>query len=168
MLTLKQEFTLAEGQGARAIWHDPGRFTPRGDHRSPFHSTGGWQPSPVPLIAGRRASLANRKGWEDDVAVVSLPLGFGEIGEWGHRDYKRLLFVKTLANTLSLVVSENAVALLPDYLTQIPSPGVAVRTIVDAGATWDFLVVWQRGSTPPPMRAFLDALTVPVGKRPHE
>jgi DNA-binding transcriptional LysR family regulator len=75
---------------------------------------------------------------------------------------------ETLANTLSLVVSENAVAFVPDYVRQILTPGVAVRPIVDPGATWDFLVVWQRGPTPPPMRAFLGALTLPVGKQPHE
>jgi DNA-binding transcriptional LysR family regulator len=76
----------------------------------------------------------------------------------------KLRFVRygeTLANVLSLVVSENAVALVPDYVRQIPTPGVGVRPIVDAGAIWDFLVVWQRGPTPPPMRAFLGALMVP-------
>ena len=74
----------------------------------------------------------------------------------------------SLANTLSLVVSEHAVAIVPDYVRQVPAPGVAVRAIVDAGATWDFLVVWQRGPTSPPMRAFLGALTVPVDTRPDE
>ena len=69
---------------------------------------------------------------------------------------------ESLANTLSLVVSEHSVAIVPDYLRQIPTPGVAVRPIVDAGATWDFLVVWQRGRTALPMRAFLGALRVSV------
>jgi LysR family transcriptional regulator, benzoate and cis,cis-muconate-responsive activator of ben and cat genes len=75
---------------------------------------------------------------------------------------------ESLANTLSHIVSEQAIAIVPEYVRQIPTPGVAVRPIVDAGATWDFLVVWQRGPTPPPMRAFLGALTVPDLKRPHE
>ena len=70
---------------------------------------------------------------------------------------------ESLAETLSLIVSEHAVALVPDYVRQIPAPGVTVRPIVDAGATWDFLAVWQRGRTPPPIRAFLGALAVPVG-----
>jgi hypothetical protein len=65
-------------------------------------------------------------------------------------------------------VSEHAVALVPDYVRQIPTPGVAVRPIVDAGATWDFLVVWQRAPTSPPMRAFLGALSVPVDKQSDE
>jgi LysR family transcriptional regulator, benzoate and cis,cis-muconate-responsive activator of ben and cat genes len=72
-------------------------------------------------------------------------------------------YVESLAETLSLIVSEHAVALVPDYVRQIPAPGVTVRPIVDAGATWDFLAVWQRGRTPVPIPAFLGALTVPVG-----
>ena len=75
---------------------------------------------------------------------------------------------ESLANTLSLVVSEHSVAIVPDYLRQIPTPGVAVRPIVDAGATWDFLVVWQRGRTALPMRAFLGALRVSVDNPPYE
>jgi DNA-binding transcriptional LysR family regulator len=69
---------------------------------------------------------------------------------------------ESLANTLSLVVSEHAVALVPDYVRQVLAPGVAVRPIVDAGATWDFLAIWQRGRTSPPIRAFVGALTVPL------
>ena len=75
---------------------------------------------------------------------------------------------ESLANTLSLVVSEHAVAIVPDYVRHVPVPGVAVRPIVDAGATWDFLVVWQRGRTSSPMRAFLGALTVPIDKQPDK
>ena len=55
---------------------------------------------------------------------------------------------ESLAETLSLIVSEHAVALVPDYVRQIPAQGVTVRPIVDAGATWDFLAVWQRGRIP--------------------
>jgi DNA-binding transcriptional LysR family regulator len=69
---------------------------------------------------------------------------------------------ESLANTLSLVVSEHAVAVVPDYVRQFPAPEVVVRPIVDAGATWDFLAIWQRGRTSQPIREFVGALTVPL------
>jgi DNA-binding transcriptional LysR family regulator len=63
---------------------------------------------------------------------------------------------------VSLVVSEHAVAVVPDYVRQFPAPEVVVRPIVDAGATWDFLAIWQRGRTSQPIREFVGALTVPL------
>jgi hypothetical protein len=38
--------------------------------------------------------------------------------------------------------------------------GVAMVPLSDTKATWDFLVVWQRGRTPKSLRVLLDALAV--------
>ncbi|MBV9275245.1 MAG: LysR family transcriptional regulator [Verrucomicrobia bacterium] len=65
----------------------------------------------------------------------------------------------SLSNTFTLVVSEGAVALLPGYLKDFPVAGVAMLPVSDPKATWDFLVVWQRGRTSKSLRALLDALT---------
>ena len=64
----------------------------------------------------------------------------------------------SLAHALSLVVSENAVGLFPQFVSDEAAPGVVMRPIADAHAKWDFLVVWQRGRATAPMRALLDAL----------
>jgi DNA-binding transcriptional LysR family regulator len=64
----------------------------------------------------------------------------------------------SLSNTFTLVASEGAVALLPGYLKNFPVAGVAMLHLSDPKATWDFLVVWQRGRTAKPLRALLDAL----------
>jgi hypothetical protein len=58
----------------------------------------------------------------------------------------------------TLVVSEGAVALVPSYLKHFPVAGVAMVELLDKKATWDFLVVWQRGRTAKPLRELLDAL----------
>jgi DNA-binding transcriptional LysR family regulator len=64
----------------------------------------------------------------------------------------------SLSNTFTLVVSEGAVTLLPGYLQNFLVAGVAMLQLSDPKATWDFLVVWQRGRTAKSLRALLDAL----------
>jgi DNA-binding transcriptional LysR family regulator len=64
----------------------------------------------------------------------------------------------TVSHMFSLVSSEGAVCLVPAYMKNNPSAGVAMVPIADADAVWDFLVVWQRGRTSPPLRALIDAL----------
>jgi len=39
-----------------------------------------------------------------------------------------------------------------------PTAGVAMVPLSDARATWDFLIVWQRGKTSAALRALLEAL----------
>ncbi len=51
----------------------------------------------------------------------------------------------TVSNMFTLINSEGAVALAPAYLALYPSSGVRAVMLSDAKATWDFLVVWQRG-----------------------
>lgn len=65
----------------------------------------------------------------------------------------------SITEGFALIVSEGAVTLLPDYFTGEAPPGVALRPISDSHARWDFLILWQRGRTPPTTRAFLRALS---------
>lgn len=65
---------------------------------------------------------------------------------------------ESLAHGLSTVVTEDAVALLPDYATRTPVPGVAFRPLNDARARWELVVAWQRGKTSEPLRVLLASL----------
>jgi hypothetical protein len=64
----------------------------------------------------------------------------------------------SVSNLFTLIVSEGAVALIPSYLKHFPVAGVAMVELLDRKATWDFLVVWQRGRTANSLRELLDAL----------
>lgn len=64
----------------------------------------------------------------------------------------------SLAHALSLVVTEQAVALVPGYVKDMPVAGVVMRPIADPGVSWDFYVVWQRGRVPAPVRVLVGAL----------
>ena len=63
-----------------------------------------------------------------------------------------------VSNMFTLIGSEGAVTLVPAYLRGFPVAGVAMVQLSDTKATWDFLVVWQRGRTAKSLRALLDAL----------
>jgi DNA-binding transcriptional LysR family regulator len=64
----------------------------------------------------------------------------------------------SLSNMFTLIGSEGAVTLVPAYLKSFPVAGVAMVQLSDTKATWDFLVVWQRGRTAKSLRTLLDAL----------
>ncbi|HEX3443521.1 MAG TPA: LysR family transcriptional regulator [Chthoniobacterales bacterium] len=64
----------------------------------------------------------------------------------------------SVSNMFTLIGSEGAVTLVPAYLKSFPVAGVAMVQLSDTKATWDFLVVWQRGRTAKSLRALLDAL----------
>jgi DNA-binding transcriptional LysR family regulator len=66
----------------------------------------------------------------------------------------------SLSNMFTLIGSEGAVTLVPAYLKSFPVAGIAMVPLSDSKATWDFLVVWQRGRTAKSLRALLDALAV--------
>jgi DNA-binding transcriptional LysR family regulator len=65
----------------------------------------------------------------------------------------------TVSQAFTLISSEGAVTLGPDYLKNFPSTNVAMVPLADAKATWDFLVVWQAGRTPGALHALLDSLS---------
>ena len=64
-----------------------------------------------------------------------------------------------ITNVLSRVVSETGVTLVPSYLSEFPHPGVSLVPVKDATASWDFILLWQRGRIPDATRALIDALT---------
>jgi DNA-binding transcriptional LysR family regulator len=64
----------------------------------------------------------------------------------------------SLSHTLSLLVAENAVTLLPALVAKMVAPGVTFRPLRDRGAKWDLLVAWQRGKISEPVRALVGAL----------
>ena len=68
-----------------------------------------------------------------------------------------------LTHALAMVVTEGAVLLLPDYAAKRPVPGVVFRPLRDAGARWQLLVVWQRGTIPAAVKALLAGL--PAARR---
>jgi DNA-binding transcriptional LysR family regulator len=70
----------------------------------------------------------------------------------------------SLVHALSMVVTEGAVMLLPEYAGHRPVPGVVFRPLSDPGVKWQLLVTWLRGKAPAPVKALLAAL--PVAKRP--
>ena len=65
----------------------------------------------------------------------------------------------SVSNLFTLIAGEGAVALVPSYLRHFPVAGVAMVELSDKKATWDFLVVWQRGRTAKSLRELIDALT---------
>lgn len=64
-----------------------------------------------------------------------------------------------ITNVLSLVTSESAVTLLPDYFNGVKHPGVAFVPVSDEKARWDFMVLWQRGKVPQSTVALVEALS---------
>ncbi|MBV8640486.1 MAG: LysR family transcriptional regulator, partial [Verrucomicrobia bacterium] len=64
----------------------------------------------------------------------------------------------SVSNMFTLIGSEGAVTLVPAYLKSFPVAGVAMVPLSDTKASWDFLVVWQRGRTGKSLHALLDAL----------
>jgi DNA-binding transcriptional LysR family regulator len=69
-----------------------------------------------------------------------------------------ILEASSLSDGFSLVVNEGAVAILPDYLRDYPTVGIAMIPISDPQARWDLSVAWQRGRTTGPLQALLAAL----------
>ncbi len=63
-----------------------------------------------------------------------------------------------ISHVLSMVASESAVTLLPDYFLAEKHPGVAFVPVSDPKARWDFIVLWQRGKVPASTRALVEVL----------
>lgn len=66
---------------------------------------------------------------------------------------------ETLSEAFSVVSSEGIIVLVPGYLKDYPAAGVSMVELSDAKATWDFLVVWQRGRMAESLRVLVDALS---------
>ena len=75
--------------------------------------------------------------------------------------FKPRYAIKTdgITHVLSQIVSESAVSLMPGYFLDFNHPGVVFVPVFDAGASWDFIVLWQRGKVPATTRALVEALS---------
>jgi len=119
-------------------------------------------PADHPLASKKRISL---KELRDEAFISSteedLPGHDRWITQLCRRAGFRPKFVQeavSVSNMFTLIVSEGAFALVPSYLKHFPVAGVAMVELLDRKATWDFLVVWQRGRTADSLRELLDAL----------
>ena len=64
----------------------------------------------------------------------------------------------SIEESFMLVVSEGAVMLLPDYFTRVAPPGTVMIPLTDKCATWDLLLVWQRGRASVVLKSMVDLL----------
>jgi DNA-binding transcriptional LysR family regulator len=64
-----------------------------------------------------------------------------------------------LTHTLSLLVAENAVTLLPALVQGVRVPGVTFRPLRGAAMKWDLQAAWQRGKIKEPVRELVNLLT---------
>lgn len=69
-----------------------------------------------------------------------------------------VLEAESLGHSLSTVVTENALTLLPEYMEQSTVPGVVFRRLHDPQAQWEISVAWQRGKMADPVKSLVDAL----------
>ncbi len=65
----------------------------------------------------------------------------------------------SLAHGFASVVSEEAVMLVPDYLSTTTIPGITFRPLNDPAISWKIYVAWQRGKVAGPLIYLLDTLT---------
>jgi len=77
---------------------------------------------------------------------------------------KATSLVESLAEALAVAANEEAISIQPAFISHLNVPNVVMVPIADAGATWDLVVVWQRGKIAGPLRTLLDALTDKAGK----
>ena len=64
----------------------------------------------------------------------------------------------SIGEAFSLVASEGAVMVLPDYFAQSPPPGTKLLPLIDASASWDLLLIWQRGRATDVLKAMIALL----------
>lgn len=68
---------------------------------------------------------------------------------------------ESLSHTLSSVVSENAVTLVPEHVRSQPTPGVVFKKIAADSVRWDFYVAWERGKTADAIKTLLTHIATP-------
>lgn len=64
----------------------------------------------------------------------------------------------SLTHGLLLVVTDDAISLVPAFAKNVRVPGVVFRPLRDADAKWDLMVAWPHGKAPAPLRTLLAAL----------
>ncbi|HVE15719.1 MAG TPA: LysR family transcriptional regulator [Chthoniobacterales bacterium] len=74
----------------------------------------------------------------------------------------------SVSEAFSMVNSEGLIAIGPAYLKTFAASGVARVEISDPKATWDFIIVWQRGKASASLRALLDTLSTTIDRKCEE
>lgn len=72
---------------------------------------------------------------------------------------------ESLGHGLSMVVSEEAVGLVPEYAAKTRAPGVVFVPVRDARVRAELLLAWQRGKLSAPLRTMIEAI---AHRRPRE
>ena len=115
-----------------------------------------------PLAARKEVRLADLRG---EVFVGAPDADLPGYNRWVRQLCRqagfRARFVQdadSLTHGLLLIITEDAVGLMPDYARSVAAPGVVFRPLRDAAAKWDLLVAWQRGKASDPLRTLLAAL----------
>ena len=65
---------------------------------------------------------------------------------------------ESLSHGLSLVVTDGAVSLIPEYARKTGAPGVSFVPLKEPSVKWHLVVAWQRGRVSAALRVLLDAL----------
>jgi DNA-binding transcriptional LysR family regulator len=120
-------------------------------------------PADHPLAANDDIALADLRG---EMFVGTEPGEVPGFNHWVTQLCRRagfrprfMEYADSLTHTLSLLVAENAVTVLPGLMGRLKVPGVAFRPLRTPKVTWDLQVAWQRGKIAEPVRQLVAALT---------
>jgi DNA-binding transcriptional LysR family regulator len=120
-------------------------------------------PENHPLAVGEEIALADLRR---ELFVGAHPEDIPGFNAWMTQLCRRASFrpkivenADSLTHTLSLLVAENAVTLLPGLVSKFRVPGVAFRPMKNPAVTWDLQVAWQRGKITEPVRELVNLLT---------
>jgi DNA-binding transcriptional LysR family regulator len=115
-----------------------------------------------PLARGKSVKLGDLRG---EVFVGALDADMPGHNRWVtqvcRRGGFRPRFVQdadSMSHGFSLIVTEQAVALLPDYTRRMSVPGVVFRPLIGSAARWELMVAWQRGKASAPLKTLIESL----------
>jgi hypothetical protein len=66
----------------------------------------------------------------------------------------------SVVESLTLLGNEDAIAVLPAFMSHLTVPNTVMVPISDTGATWDLFVVWQRDKAASPLRTLPSELNL--------
>ncbi|MDQ8209105.1 LysR family transcriptional regulator [Coraliomargarita sp. SDUM461003] len=117
-------------------------------------------PAEHPLAAEPELSLAQLKG-ERFIGVTpkDVPGRNHWMSELCSQAGFKPRFIRnseSVTETFTLIAGENAVTLLPDYISSPPPPGVVFCRLTDKWAHWELFVLRQRGRGSAPARQLVD------------
>ena len=120
-------------------------------------------PSDHPLAARRELHPADLKGevfiGAPEAEVPGRNRWVARICRKGGFKPRFVMDAGSIGESFSLIASEGAVMLLPDYFASTPPPGTILLPLIDDAATWDLLLVRQRGRAPVVLKAMVALMT---------